>query len=509
MAALSVIGIGLRELRVEGEGISGQDAATKEDEIRDYLDPARRSLTKMDDEKYPLGKLHHLTTAHKSIVETLSRFFPSTSSADEILPTFIYTLITSPPESRLNIISNLNFIQRFRNSSKIDGEAAWCLTNAEAAVSFLETVDLASLRASEPSECGSKPVPSRTEATSAVPPGGSSPPSMSSLASTSMSAISATSTDLSRGTTSPSLPSPASSVQMKTPTRPGQQRRVSSLLSSHTNRVESASDALLRNADQAFDSINAALDSSFNFLFGRLKEQQSNDHTGSPVVVPKTLEDARKLVSTPPPEEDDVGVSGTSTVIEEPLTEPPSKVESRMLELIGGRGATRERSVDSIRSAGSGKKVAFAESKDLPGDRPKLPSPSASSNPSTSLPAGNAAVESMRNLGNTLNPLNRLASMNKAWGFGRSTPPVSEPAERSKQAEPSTGDAPPSATPSAMKELSEEAARGMLIKLCKSGPPIRRFVELNDPKQLTIGDVEELLKDYQRLAGALAEVGLS
>lgn len=102
----------------------------------------------MDDEHCPLGKLQHLTAAHKSIVETLSQLFPSSSSADEILPTLIYTLITSA-DMELNVVSNLNFIQRFRASNKVDGESAYCLVNLEAAISFLETVDLSSLRADE------------------------------------------------------------------------------------------------------------------------------------------------------------------------------------------------------------------------------------------------------------------------------------------------------------------------------------------------------------------------
>src|SRR5436305_6011653 len=102
----------------------------------------------MNDKKFPLGKLQHLKSAHKDIVETLSELHPSSSSADEILPTMIYALITSPPEG-INIVSNLYFIQRFRSESKIDGEAAYCLTNLEAAVTFLETVDLASLMADE------------------------------------------------------------------------------------------------------------------------------------------------------------------------------------------------------------------------------------------------------------------------------------------------------------------------------------------------------------------------
>ena len=134
----------------------------QEDKIRESLSAARASIRDMSREKSPLGKLNHLTGAHKSIVETLSNFSPSSSSADEILPTLIYTLITSPPDE-VNVVSDLHFIQRFRAQGKIDGEAAYCLVNLEAAVSFLETVELPTLRADEPLEGSRKRATTRRE----------------------------------------------------------------------------------------------------------------------------------------------------------------------------------------------------------------------------------------------------------------------------------------------------------------------------------------------------------
>merc|ERR1712093_875119 len=123
-AALSVVGIGLTDLGIDlGQESSENPDATKEKEVKEWLEGAREELIAMNDEKYPLGKLHHLKAAHKAIVGTLSHFHPS-SSADEIMPMLIYTLITSRPEG-IDVISNLYFIQRFRNESKIDGEAAY------------------------------------------------------------------------------------------------------------------------------------------------------------------------------------------------------------------------------------------------------------------------------------------------------------------------------------------------------------------------------------------------
>ena len=38
-------------------------------------------------------------------------------------------------------------------------------------------------------------------------------------------------------------------------------------------------------------------------------------------------------------------------------------------------------------------------------------------------------------------------------------------------------------------------------------PPIRRFMELENPGDLKISEVMELLRDYRRLAGALKDMG--
>ena len=149
-AALALVGIGLPDLGVMlDKPTSDKDKETSDNmQVEDLISKAREGLLKMNDAHYPLGKLENLAATHKCIVDLLTNLHQSSSSADEILPTLIYTLITSPPEG-MNVISNLHFAQRFRNSNKVDGEAAYCLTNLEAAISFLETVDLASLRSDE------------------------------------------------------------------------------------------------------------------------------------------------------------------------------------------------------------------------------------------------------------------------------------------------------------------------------------------------------------------------
>lgn len=99
-AALDVVGIGPGDLGVDlGEQPTSREAyKAREKEVRQWLEPARKEITRMYQTHYPLGKLNRLKAAHKSIVDTLSHFHPS-SSADEIMPMLIYTLITLPPSS--------------------------------------------------------------------------------------------------------------------------------------------------------------------------------------------------------------------------------------------------------------------------------------------------------------------------------------------------------------------------------------------------------------------------
>ncbi|KAJ4305386.1 hypothetical protein N0V90_000917 [Kalmusia sp. IMI 367209] len=496
-AALSLVGIGLKELLMSAEELTEEErqkTKEREGEIREWLSTARDDILLMNQEKYPLGKLRHLTAAHKSIVEALSKIFPASSSADEILPTLIYTLITLEP-SQLNAFSDLKFIQRFRGTTRMDGETAYCLVNLEAAISFLETVDLSSLRAEESTalekseRSNSRPSTPRSEITP-------------------MALGLAQAPDLSQ---TPATPITSSPLPQQPPS-PGTkaQRRLSNLIQTQTNRIEAASDAvresILDSADQALGRINNTLDTSFKFLFGRMKDRDPNSPVHEPEL-PKTLEDARKLVSSPTRidrEEDNASVSAaSSTVGEERPEEPGNKdLQARMTDLFSGRRQLRDRSADSTQSAGSGKRVAFTGSNE--GKPPAVPAKN-----DTPPQTNTSAVDSIRNMGNSLNPLNRLANINVLPRFGRtvstaSTPGVGTPnSELNKQV-------PPIATASRslsgeVLQVDDKGARAIaaIEGLKKTTPPVKRFLEAKDAQDLKLKEVDELLKEYQRLATAL------
>ena len=219
------------------------------------------------------------------------------------------------------------------------------------------------------------------------------------------------------------------------------------------------------------------------------------------IIVPRTLDDARRLVE-PPKEEDDEEDDGEETSF--PSVNPQAtqaasdnKANDSLLSAIVGRKQSRDRSVDSAQSSGSGKRVV--------NNSPLTKAESATSAPGMShepLHASNVAVESMRSLGNTLNPLKGFGGMSVMRGFGRST---------------SSGTS--SGTPTALasggkveQELQQAPvmrANGMVAprSAIKALPPIQRYMDVASAEELKLGEVAELLEDYKRLAGALKTMG--
>lgn len=502
-AALALVGIGLQDLGVKFEqtSASGDPAMQIETQVQRWISKAGDGLLKMNDARSPLGKLEHLAAAHKSIVDLLTTLHQSSSSADEILPTLIYTLITAPPEG-INVISNLHFTQRFRAANKIDGEAAYCLTNLEAAITFLETVDLASLRSDEPLEgppkFSSRPSTPRDDSEHSVIEEPAPPEGL--LAQSITPAVLA-----------PAQPDritvshPLEAGHSPKPILPSHPRRSSNLFQPPLDAFEVASDAVRTTADQGFKNISNSLDNSFKFLFGRLKEHklsQDDGHATNGVIVPRTLDEARELVDPPPFIEEEGENSGTSSIVghREPSPEPHIKIEDKILGLFGHR----DRSVDSVQSSGGGRRVPFTADATRTKESAGSPSHQSAIGSSPSISplvqheqthVGNAAVESMRSLGNTLNPLNRFAGMNVMRGFGRSStvaPPITPTSEKKG----------PGVLEAHGKDQSNDVA-GLA-----SAPPVQRFLDVADASELKIGDIEELLKDYQRLAKALQRSGV-
>lgn len=520
-AALALVGISLRDLGIT----DGKTGKTVED-IQQALGPARDGLMKMSEERYPLGKLEHLTAAHKVIVETLADIHGSSSSADEILPTLIYTLITAPVEG-VDAISNLNFIQRFRYADKIDGEAAYCLTNLEAAIGFLEDVDLTTLRADERAE-GPQRIPS-----------GALTPSLEMLEPFPSLGNPTTSVDPTAAT-GMATPAKNKSVQAlaatQDPPSPRHQRTLSDLL----RPVQNANDAVRASAKEGIDHLTNTLDNSLKMFVTRLKDHLPDSTKHDSINLPQTLDQARALVSkpvTPEAPEDSVTISETSSLADtggssevpgmvskpSPAQATRAPVEDKVLALFGGKRSnattavaassqnlTRERSNDrdSIRSNSSAnKKVSFAAS-----DAPKA---------STLTTTPGNPLDAVKSLASSnLNPLNHVGSAFGAFkSFARpvlvSPPPstVNVPKRDRSVTSPMTDGASSSRTStnshttSLEKQLEPEIDRTMMaLKIRRAKPPIKEFMDIRKADELKLKDVQTLLDDYQRLARLLHDL---
>lgn len=268
------------------------------------------------------------------------------ASADYILPTLIFCLIHAPPA--IKIISDLLFIQRFRARKALDGEAAYCLTNLEAAISFLETVDLATLNLEDlvgdekakveelipPAEDtkpevaapqpeknvkraasrGRKPVRelmlvSRDGSEAPFTPADDPLSNLSGKLLTakidySLRAAEAAWQEEVAKTPSPMVsrfpdsvrsgahaPPPAASLASTTNINHLTTPR-NRTLSYITNPVADVAGTVVNTADVGIKTIGGALEGSYRFLFGKMDEKKAE--------MPKTLEDARKLVEQPP-----------------------------------------------------------------------------------------------------------------------------------------------------------------------------------------------------------------
>ncbi|KAK3301946.1 uncharacterized protein B0T15DRAFT_541537 [Chaetomium strumarium] len=550
-AALAVVGIGPADLGVElGTADDDEEAAAKkQEEVKEWLDQARKELVLMSQSRYPLGKLNHLKAAHKSIIDTLSHFHPS-SSADELMPMLIYTLITLPPEN-LNVISDVNFIQRFRWEPKLIGEAAYCLTTLEATIAFLETVDLSTLRADETPTGplnkgpGSSPASKGETFPPAFSPTSPSPATASSTLSPNPSAAeSAAAASLNAALKQQSQTSSPSQTPTPTPTPTGFRatvnaqfrnppRRLSDLVRNTptpAQALNAASDAVLNTADQSLKTIGTSLGDSYKFFLGKLRERVpevllSKDGEGG-IVVPKTLDEARKLIATPPllpagGQEDDAvsSLRSPSPLSAAAAEENRGGTEERppLLSFISGSGRNkaqrdRDHSADSARSAASSstrRGGSELERKHQHQQQPQEGQAGGSGSGSGSSPVVTSPpiMDSMRNLGNSLNPMARLSAgiAGGFRGFGRSSAPTPAPA-RAPTPPAKDGSGPGRDGGDLTTAFSDLATALPPREYPRINPPIQRFMEMQNAADLKLGEVFDLLRDYKRLAGALKEM---
>ncbi|ODQ66582.1 hypothetical protein NADFUDRAFT_13253, partial [Nadsonia fulvescens var. elongata DSM 6958] len=113
--------------------------------VDNFLKLASDELNKMNNYRAPRDKMVCILNACK-VIFGLLRVTKSEESADSFIPLLIFVVLRAHPD---HLISNMNYIQRFRDPEKLNGEAGYYLSSLQGAVSFIETLDKSQLSVSD------------------------------------------------------------------------------------------------------------------------------------------------------------------------------------------------------------------------------------------------------------------------------------------------------------------------------------------------------------------------
>ncbi|KAF2844792.1 hypothetical protein T440DRAFT_473114 [Plenodomus tracheiphilus IPT5] len=112
---------------------------------RKFLHLAQQELLKIKSYRAPRDKIICILNCCKVIFGFL-RTSNSDQSADAFIPLLIYTVLQANPD---HLVSNLQYILRFRNQDKLGGEAGYYISSLMGAVQFIEGLDKTSLTVSD------------------------------------------------------------------------------------------------------------------------------------------------------------------------------------------------------------------------------------------------------------------------------------------------------------------------------------------------------------------------
>ncbi|KAK9447601.1 uncharacterized protein V1518DRAFT_421423 [Limtongia smithiae] len=102
---------------------------------------AQDELLKIGNYRAPRDKVICILNCCK-VIFGLLRQTKTEESADKFLPILIYVVLKAAPK---HLISNVQYIMRFRSPDKLNGEAGYYLSSLQGAISFIETLDRNSL----------------------------------------------------------------------------------------------------------------------------------------------------------------------------------------------------------------------------------------------------------------------------------------------------------------------------------------------------------------------------
>ncbi|KKA26291.1 hypothetical protein TD95_001756 [Thielaviopsis punctulata] len=106
---------------------------------------AQNELLKIRTYRAPRDKIICVLNCCK-VIFGLLKHFKSDTSADSFMPMLIYVVLQSNPE---HLVSNVQYILRFRNQEKLSGEAGYYLSSLMGVIQFVENMDRTTLTISD------------------------------------------------------------------------------------------------------------------------------------------------------------------------------------------------------------------------------------------------------------------------------------------------------------------------------------------------------------------------
>lgn len=110
-----------------------------------FLQMAQKELLKINTYRAPRDKVICVLNTCKVLFGFLKNS-KSDQSADAFVPLLIYTVLRAAPE---HLVSNVQYIWRFRNQDKLGGEAGYYMSSLMGVVTFIEGLDRTSLTISD------------------------------------------------------------------------------------------------------------------------------------------------------------------------------------------------------------------------------------------------------------------------------------------------------------------------------------------------------------------------
>lgn len=111
-----------------------------------YLNLAQQELLKIKGYRAPRDKVICVLNCCKLIFGLLKNSKSSDTSADSFVPLLIYVVLQANPE---HLVSNIQYILRFRNQDKLGGEAGYYISSLSGAIQFIESLDRTTLTVSD------------------------------------------------------------------------------------------------------------------------------------------------------------------------------------------------------------------------------------------------------------------------------------------------------------------------------------------------------------------------